>query len=102
MQSDVHDLQPGALGLVAHEMKLHQFNGWTKRQLLEVERGPYGDRALCLTHHIPHGALVLVLSSHKMNFVVHGDPIFYQVLWNETCLFIERRLVFNPYVNSQK
>lgn len=98
MNPDVHHLEPGNLGLVAHKMKLYEFNGWTRKQVSE----PSGDSVWSLTHHIPHGTLVLILSFHRMNCAIHGDPNFYQILWDETCLFVARSLVYNPYVDCRK
>jgi hypothetical protein len=58
----VHNLKPGALGLVAHTMKSHELNGWVKTDVtikvlpttLVVDGEFYG-----LNVHIPHATNVV-------------------------------------------
>ena len=104
----VHNLKPGALGLVAHTMKPHELNGWVKRVVVDsTQYYPsdlmFGGNLYKLDLHIPHGTLVLVLSENQLRTASSNIySRYYQVLWGETALFIRGDRVFNPYFNGEE
>lgn len=102
---DVHDVKPGALGIVAHEHSIHVLNVWTPR---ELDRGQFlssflfEGRAYDLTIHMPHGTFVLVVSEHEFLLSNKIATRFYRIIWNELFCFIRRDLVINPYINNEE
>jgi hypothetical protein len=101
----VHNLKPGALGLVAHTMKSHELNGWVKTDVtikvlpttLVVDGEFYG-----LNVHIPHATFVLILSEHSLRTVYNSSVVrYYKVLWRDMICLIKRELLINFHVNEE-
>ena len=106
MNIDVHELKPGALGLIAHKMKPHELNAWVKRvggdltpyyssDLLHLDGSLY-----MLDKHIPHSTLVLIVSKKQLKNYVDTTWTFYKVIWNEMIYLVRRDLVINPRAND--
>ena len=107
MNIDVHELKPGALGLIAHKMKPHELNAWVKR--IGVDPIPYYSSDLLypdgslymLDKHIPHSTLVLVVSKKQLKKCYSNTSWpFYTVIWNEMIYLVKRDLVINPHANN--
>jgi hypothetical protein len=116
---NVHELKPGDIGLVAHQITPYGSNAWSRKTIsvdpstrmigsgdFEFEGNTYA-----IDTHVPHGTLVLIVSKHKLQTgrVLSSsiDPsesnlgFFYRIVWGERILFIRQELVLNPYVNEQ-
>lgn len=105
---NIHDIQPGKFGVVAHKMKPDQLNCWINLGYQESEitiwMGSvpwYNGNPLVLSYHIPHGTLVLVTAPARDMIFAGIDPkLYYRILWNEIDCWIKKELLINPYFNE--
>jgi hypothetical protein len=108
MDSAVHRLKPGSLGLVAHTMKPYELNGWIKRVSIDKTKWYTNDLVFCgqlyfLNAHVPHGTLVLVLSEQDLKRTTDTTTeSYYEVLWGETKLFVKKETLLNPYFRNEE
>jgi hypothetical protein len=111
MMSHVHDLKPGSLGLVAHNLKPYELNGWVRgvdiKRRCNISKLIFHGHVYCLNVHVPHGTLVLVVSEQKpsnslesYSFDVYNS--YYEVLWGETVLFLKKETLLNPYFQNEE
>lgn len=103
MDSAVHRLKPGSLGLVAHTLKPYELNGWVKgvdiKTRWHISQLVFHGHVYCLNVHVPHGTLVLVVSEQKPSNISES---YYEVLWGETVLFLKKETLLNPYFQNEE
>jgi hypothetical protein len=110
---DIHELSPGQIGVVAHDLKPYVWNAWIENHEY-VENNPFvsmfgsvpifNNKPLILNFHIPHGNFVLVLSEPLLLATIASikdskEPFafYYKVLWGEEVCWIEKKYLINPY-----